>query len=255
MKKLIVLLALSLPLFAQAASEEVHLDKAPLDLHNERSLQRGAKDFVNYCMGCHGMKFLRWNRMAADLGLSDEQLKENLLPPGANPGSVMTSAMDPANAKQWFGGAVPDLTLTARARGSDWIYTYLRSFYSDPKRALGVNNATLPGASMPHVLQPLQGLLELVEPEHGEEGHAAAAEHGAEGTRQIAGKTFRLVEPGSMSLDEYDHMVADLTNFMTYAAEPIRTKRVALGWKVMIFLFIFFIVAWMLNKEFWKDVH
>lgn len=259
MKKLLSTVLLALPLTAFAAGD-IQLDKAPVDINNERSLQRGAQIFVNNCMGCHGMKYLRYSRMAKDLNLSEEQVRENLIFADVGFASTMEINMPAEQSKQWFGNPPPDLTLTARARGADWVYTYLRSFYAAPDRTFGVNNVVLPGASMPHVLQPQQGLAELIDDgqhhgdDHGEAAGGHGDDHAEEGTYKVGAATFKLTEPGSMSIDEYDRYVGDLTNFMVYAAEPIQKRRRELGVKVLFFLFIFFIMAWLLNREYWKDI-
>jgi ubiquinol-cytochrome c reductase cytochrome c1 subunit len=223
-----------------------------VDTSNMAGLQRGARDFMSYCAGCHSMKYLRYNRMAADLGIPEELLKQNLMFTTEKPGDVITSAM-PKESADWLGAQPPDLSLTARSRGPEWISDYLQSFYVDPKRPLGVTNTVLPNASMPHVLWELQGLQTKVEhhaaAEGGEHGEAAAEGEGH------AAKKFELVQQGSLSAEEYKKFVADLTNFMVYAAEPGRNKRIATGWNVFIFLSIFFVIAYLLKKEYWKDVH
>ncbi len=211
-----------------------------VDTGNLAGLQRGARDFMSYCAGCHSLKYLRYNRMAADLGLSEEQLKANLMFTSDKPGDTIATAM-PNESADWFGAQPPDLSLTARARGPEWVSDYLQSFYLDPSRPLGVNNTVLPGASMPHVLWELQGFQAKVE-------HAAAADgHGA--------KKFELVQKGKLSEEEYKKFVADLTNFLVYAAEPARNKRISTGWNVLIFLFILFPIVYLLKKEYWKDIH
>ena len=217
-----------------------------VDTSNLAGLQRGARDFMSYCAGCHSMKYLRYNRMAADLGIPEDLLKTNLMFTTDKVGDVITTAM-PKESADWLGAQPPDLSLTARSRGPDWVSDYLQSFYLDPKRPLGVNNTVLPGASMPHVLWELQGLQAKVEHHEAAEGHGEAAEHGA--------KKFELVKPGKLSPEEYRKFVADLTNFMVYAAEPGRNHRISTGWNVLIFLALFFPIAYLLKKEYWKDVH
>lgn len=217
-----------------------------VDTTNLAGLQRGARDFMSYCAGCHSLKYLRYNRMAADLGIPEDQLKANLMFTSEKPGDVITTAM-PKEAADWLGAPPPDLSLTARARGADWVSDYLQSFYIDPSRPLGVNNTVLPGASMPHVLWELQGFQKKVEHHPEGEGHGEAAAHGA--------KKFELVQKGKLSEEEYKKFVADLTNFLVYAAEPGRNHRISTGWNVMIFLFLFFPIAYLLKKEYWKDVH
>lgn len=219
-----------------------------VDTGNLAGLQRGARDFMSYCAGCHSLKYLRYNRVAADLGIPEDLLKANLMFTTDKPGDVITTAM-PKESADWLGAQPPDLSLTARSRGPEWISDYLQSFYLDPARPLGVNNTVLPGASMPHVLWELQGLQTKVE-------HHAAEAHG-EGAAEGHGpaKKFELVQKGKLSPEEYQKFVADLTNFLVYAAEPGRNKRIAKGWDVFIFLSIFFVIAYMLKKEYWKDIH
>lgn len=214
-----------------------------VDTANLAGLQRGARDFMSYCSGCHSMKYLRYNRMAADLGIPEDLLKANLMFTSDKVGDVITAAM-PKESADWLGAQPPDLSLTARARGPAWVADFLQSFYLDPKRPHGVNNTVLPGASMPHVLWELQGLQAKVEHKEGE----AAAGHGPE-------KKFELVQKGSLSPEEYKKFVADLTNFMVYAAEPGRNHRISTGWNVMIFLALFLPIAYLLKKEYWKDIH
>ena len=219
-----------------------------VDTGNLAGLQRGARDFMSYCAGCHSLKYLRYNRVAEDLGISEEQLKANLMFTSDKPGDVITTAM-PKESADWLGAQPPDLSLTARSRGAEWISDYLQSFYLDPSRPLGVNNTVLPGASMPHVLWELQGMQAKVEHHPATEGHgeAAADAHGS--------KQFELVQKGKLSEEEYKKFVADLTNFMVYAAEPGRNKRISTGWNVFIFLSLFFVIAYLLKKEYWKDIH
>ena len=217
-----------------------------VDTSNLAGLQRGARDFMSYCAGCHSMKYLRYNRIAEDLGISEDLLKANLMFTTEKPGDPIISAM-PKESADWLGAQPPDLSLTARSRGPAWISDYLQSFYVDASRPLGVNNTVLPGASMPHVLWELQGLQAKVEHhEPAADAHAAAGH---------AAKKFELVQPGKLSPDEYKKFVADLTNFMVYAGEPARNKRISTGWNVFIFLAIFFPIAYLLKKEYWKDVH
>jgi len=237
---------------AALASESAESPYFRVDTGNLAGLQRGARDFMSYCAGCHSLKYLRYNRVAQDLGISEELLKTNLMFTTDKPGDVITSAM-PKESADWLGAPPPDLSLTARSRGPAWISDYLQSFYIDPKRPLGVNNTVLPNASMPHVLWELQGLQTKVEHAAGGEGHdAKPAEHGAGGHEA---KKFELVQPGKLSPEEYKKFVGDLTNFLVYAGEPSRNKRVSTGWNVLIFLAIFFPIAYLLKKEYWKDVH
>jgi ubiquinol-cytochrome c reductase cytochrome c1 subunit len=220
------------------------------DTANQPSVQRGARTYMNYCSGCHSLKYLRYNRIARDLGIP-EQLLPNLMFTGDKPGEVVKSSMPgpsgnpaaPSASEQWFGRAPPDLTLTARERGADWVYSYLMTFYLAPGRPTGVDNLMLPGASMPHVLGDLQGYQAYEKPAEGE-GHGGHAK-----------PKLDLAVPGSLSPEDYKELVGDLVNFMVYAAEPGRNDRIALGPWVLMFTVIFGILAWLLKVEYWKDVH
>ena len=242
----LLLLALSGPALANEGGAGL-LHFKP-DTGSEASLQRGAAAFMGYCSGCHGLKYLRYNRIGKDLGISEELMKANLMPAGAKMGDHVLSAMPaasadpikPAEPEQWFGRAPPDLSLTARSRGAEWIYSYLLGFYLDGKRATGVNNLVLPNASMPHVLGDLQGYQKLEAPKEGEEHHKPE---------------FELVIKGSLTPAEYKEFVGDLTNFLVYAGEPGRNHRISVGIGALIFLVIFGICAYLLKVEYWKDVH
>ena len=249
MKKLILGLILSvLPVAAAvSAGAGVHLDSANIDLNNKAALQRGAKYFVNYCFGCHSAKYMRYNRMAEDLGLTEEQVKENLMFTGEKIGDPMVIAMPNNKAEQWFGTSPPDLTLIARAKknGTNWLYTYLRSFYLDDSRPYGVNNIVFPDVGMPHALADLQGWQKAVFKE----------ETDKYGNVHRVFDRFELVEPGQMSAEEYDGAVRDLVTFLTYMGEPMKLERQRLGLWVLLFLAVFTVVAYLLKKEYWKDVH
>jgi len=244
MKRLIIASVLFFaPAFASASGGgEVHLEDADIDLADKASLQRGAKSFVNYCMGCHSLRYMRYNRMGEDLALDEVQVRQGFIFNNAKPGDLMVSAMRPEDGEKWFGTAVPDLTLVTRWRSPDWLYTYLKSFYLDETRPYGVNNAVFPDVGMPHVLGELQGLQKAVYTQVEGEGHGPL-------------EGFELVEAGSMSPEEYDGMARDLTNFLTYAGEPMKLERQRLGIYVLLFLGVLFILAYALKKEFWKDVH
>ena len=247
MKKIILALAvLALPALSVASGgEDYQLLTAPIDSHNKASLQRGAKLFVNYCMGCHSLEHQRYNRMARDIGLTDEQVKENLIFTGAKVGDTMKNAMNKSEAKGWFGVVPPDLTLIARSRGVDYLYTYLLTFYEDPSRPFGVNNAAFPNAGMPHVLWELQGMQKPVYEKHkNAEGHEVETLTG-----------FELVQPGSMNPPQFKESMADLVNFLSYVGEPIKLERQRIGVWVILFLALAFVVFYLLKKEYWKDVH
>jgi len=241
MKKVIASLLLMVSPVLALASGGVHLDHAKVDVTDVASVQRGAKYFVNYCLSCHSAKVMRYNRLGADYGLTEEQLLENLIFTGVKVGSTMNVAMSAEDAEQFFGKAPPDLSVIARSRGADWLYTYLTTFYKDDTRPFGVNNIALPGASMPHVLVGLQGLLKVKD---------SAAEHGPKSSADL-----EMGEPGSMSAKEYEAMVTDLVNYLVYMGEPAQLKRAALGPWVLGFLLIFTVLAFLLKKEYWKDVH
>lgn len=209
---------------------------------NEASLQRGARAFSDYCSGCHSLKYLRYNRLSHDLSIPIEIVDRTMNFGGAKQGDTIRTSMPAAPAEQWFGRTPPDLSLTARERGPDWVYSYLMSFYVDPARPLGVNNLVLPGVSMPHVLGHLQGWQVKAEPAaKGEGGH-----HGA---------PLVKVQDGALSDGDYEDLVGDITNFMVYAAEPGRNHRIAVGVGVMLFLLLFTVLAYFLKVEYWKDVH
>jgi len=237
---LLTCLALAAP--ASRAEEEQAALPFHEDTANTASLQRGARDYMAYCSGCHSLKYLRYNRLGADLGISDDLLKQNLIFSGAKVGEPIQTAM-PVQAEQWFGRIPPDLSLEAKARGADWVYSYLMGFYLDSSRPLGVNNLYLPGVSMPAVLGELQGWQVKEEPAKG-----AEAEEGK--------LPLKLVQPGSMTPEEYKAFVTDLTNFLAYAAEPVSKERVTTGWRVLFYLvFLLLPLIYFLKKEFWRDVH
>jgi len=243
----LALLLVLMPVFCLAAGGGHKLDKANIDLSDRYSLQRGAKLFVNYCVSCHSAAYMRYNRMGRDLGLTGEQLQDNLMFTSKKVGSLMTGAMSATDAEIWFGVAPPDLTLTTRSRGVDWLYTYLRSFYldDDPSRPFGVNNLLFKDVAMPHVLWELQGWKRAVyKSELDEEGH----EH-----KEFKG--LELVEPGQLTEAEYDRTILDLVNFMAYLGEPAKMERQRIGVWVLAFLAVFFVIALLLKKEYWKDIH
>lgn len=220
-----------LPFQVQAAPGG-QLDEMDVNLHDKASLQRGAQTFVNYCMACHGAKLMRYSRIADDLNISNEVMMENLMFTTDKIGETMSIAMQPEDAKKWFGVAPPDLSVIARARGTDWLYTYLRTFYLDDSQSMGTNNVAYPNAGMPHVLWQQQGYFE--KDDHGE--------------------MQRVIE-GELSSAEYDRMTRDLVNFLAYISEPSKLDRLALGKWVLLYLAIFFFIALALKKAYWKDVH
>ncbi|MES9824000.1 MAG: cytochrome c1 [Candidatus Thiodiazotropha endolucinida] len=246
MKKLIVALLLAAaPMLGLAAGGGAHLDDADIDLGDQASLQRGAKYFVNYCLSCHSAYFQRYNRTARDLGLTETEVIENLMFTTDKIGDTMTIAMTAEQGTEWFGSPPPDLSVIARARGVDWIYTYLRSFYLDEKRPFGVNNIVFPDVGMPHVLWELQGAQKAV----------FTLEKDAAGNDVERFDHFEPVTEGLLSAEEYDQVARDLTAFMSYIGEPIQMERKRLGVWVLLFIAVFFVLAYMLKKEYWKDVH
>ncbi len=238
LKNFLFLLA-AVPVLALAAEAGPPLDKAPVNLADQESLQRGARIFVNYCLNCHSAASMRYSRME-DLGLTEEQIKENLMFAADKPGETMTVGMGKKDAKAWLGAAPPDLSVVARSRSPDWLYTYLRSFYRDDSRPTGWNNVVFDKVGMPHVLWSLQG--EMV-PVMKKEGEHEVVDH------------LELAKPGSVTLAEYDAMVGDLVNYLTWMGEPAQLERKKLGLFVLAFLAFFFVVAYYLKKEFWKDIH
>ena len=218
------------------------------DTGNLASAQRGARNFMNYCSGCHSMKHLRYARIGQDLQIPDDLLKANLMFTSDKPGDAIKSSINPEEAAKWFGQAPPDLSVETRLRGADWVYNFLLTFYLDEKKATGVNNLMLPGASMPHVLGDLQGWQvkhEAPKPEAG-----AAAHGGGHDKPQ-----FELTVPGKLSPEDYKKFVADTVNFMAYAAEPGKAQRISAGISSILFLIVFTALAYALKKEYWKDVH
>ena len=241
MKK-ILFLAVSLPVAAAAAGAQLQLDSAPVDTRDALSIQRGARVFVNYCLSCHSAQYMRYNRLM-DLGLTEQQIRDNLLFASSKVGDTMSVALRTKDAKEWFGVPPPDLSVVARSRGADWLYTFLRSYYRDDKTVTGWNNFVFENVGMPNVLWELQGqqVLEVEE----EEGP-----HGKQTVRKLVpGKT------GTLSPNEYDKLVADLVNYLVFMSEPARASRVRIGYPVLIALGVLFVLAYLLKLEYWKDVH
>jgi len=241
----VVALALFSTLGMSAHAEEEKLMHANNDVANKASLQRGARNFANYCSGCHSAKYVRWNRLAVDLDLTDAQVKDNLIFTGAKATDSMTINMDPADGKSWFGKTPPDLSLIARSRGADYLYTFLHSFYLDASRPTGMNNVVLPAVAMPNVLWELQGLQKAVyEGKTSEDGKRVDKEF----------KGLEAETKGKLSPEEYDEFVRDTVNFLDYVGEPGQVERRSLGIRVTGFLLILFLLAYALKKEYWKDV-
>lgn len=243
MKKFIfsLIAALGIATGAHAASDAgIPWDKAPVDISNQASLQNGAKLFVNYCLGCHSAAFMRYNRLQ-DIGLSEQEIKDNLLFTTDKVGETMIAAINPKQAKDWFGANPPDLTVIARSRaghngtGADYLYTFLRTFYRDDTKATGWNNLAFPSVGMPHPLWEMQGQRRAVfEGDHF--------------------KGWEQITPGTLSEQEYDQQIGDLVNYLQWMGEPAQATRVRVGVGVLIFLAIFIVIAWKLNAAFWKDV-
>jgi ubiquinol-cytochrome c reductase cytochrome c1 subunit len=218
--------------------------RAGNEVSNTASLQRGATNFVNYCLGCHSLKYMRFERMAKDLKISDAQLRGNLTPTEAKPTDYILSTFPAADSEAWFGRSPPDLSLITRAKGTDYVYRFLKGFYVDPSKATGTNNLALEGAAMPAVLSDLEGVKRAV--------FGKAAE-GAHATGKHVEK-FEQIAPGQLNAEQYDNFVRDTVNFLDYVGEPSQVDRRQIGIWAVLFLLVFTAFAWMLKKEYWKDV-
>jgi ubiquinol-cytochrome c reductase cytochrome c1 subunit len=234
-------MALSTIAVAQhAPSGGLALEPAQNEVTDTASLQRGAKYVVNYCLGCHSAQYVRYNRVGADLGLTEDELVKNLMFTGERPFDTMDSSLREADAVRWFGVAPPDLSLIARSRGTDYIYNFLRGFYADDSTLTGANNLWLNNTAMPHVLWQLQGIRR---PVPGDEAAPGGAAH------------LETVRAGDLSEVEFNDVVRDIVNFLDYIAEPMQVERQALGIRVIGFLLLFLVLSYMLKREIWKDVH
>jgi ubiquinol-cytochrome c reductase cytochrome c1 subunit len=256
-KAILILLCAALPGTSLASGgEHAKLDAVKIDLSDKASLQRGARMFVNYCLSCHSASYMRYNRMGEDLGISEELVKENLMFAADKTGELMKAAMTREDAKKWFGTAPPDLSLVARSRGPEWFYTYMRSFYRDEKSSTGWNNTVFPSVAMPHVLHDAQGLQRAV---YRTETHESESVKDGKKVKKVTEEKvfdrFEIEKPGSMTTQQYDESMRDLTNFMVYVGEPAKLVRYRIGIFVLGFLAIFLVVAYLLKKEYWKDVH
>lgn len=225
-----------------ASVEPVRMETANNNIENTASLQRGAKYFVNYCFGCHSAEYVRYNKLAEGLHLTNKQLQDNLMFTGSQPFDTMSNAMSAKSAQRWFGQPPPDLSLIARSRGTDYIYNYLRSFYKDDKRPTGANNLVLPNTAMPDVLWELQGIREPV------------FKAGTSQDEEPVITGFKVVRKGLMTEQQFDQAARDITNFLDYIGEPTRERRETLGLEVIAFLLVFALVTYLLKKEIWKDV-
>ena len=223
--------------------------QANTDVSNIASLQRGARNFTNYCLGCHSLKYLRWSRMGVDLAIPEPLLEKYLLPPGDKPLQYILTSMPAADAEAWFGKTPPDLSLMARARSKDYLYQFLKTFYVDPTRQTGANNLRLPTTAMPHVLSELEGLKRAV--------YRSVEKRSEDGrvTTEQEFDHFEQVVPGRLSTEEYDTFVRDTVNFLDYVGEPTQVARRSLGVWVVWFLLVFTWLAWLMKREYWKDVH
>ncbi len=228
--------------FSALAAGGGNLQQAGTDIGDRASLQRGAQLFMNYCAGCHSLKYLRYSRMAEDLGLTEEEVMNNLNLTGASFGEHIVSSMPAEQAATWFGQVPPDLTLVTRVRGSDWVYTYMKSFYLDETRPLGWNNTLFPNASMPNPFWQQQGLQRAV---FGE----------ADATGEAPVEHLEIATPGTQTAAEFDQTIRDLTTFLEYAGEPAALKRQSIGVWVLLFLSFLTLLAWLLKNEYWRDVH
>jgi len=240
MKKVLYTLLLLLPLTAGASGGGIELESADIDLSDSASLERGAKHYVTYCLGCHSAKHIRYKRIALDLKLDEGEILKNVAPLGAGIYDQMHSAMNGHDAEKWFGTTPPDLSLIARSRGADWLYSYLKGFYSEPGKPTGVNNAIFKDVAMPNVFWQLQGTQTAV-------------------TKTVDGQEvitdLKLVEAGQLSPEEFDKLVNDLVNFLVYVGEPVQLERQQMGKYVLFFILMFIALAYLLKKEYWKDVH
>lgn len=237
MRNLLLIATLVMPISAFAADPLVPLEPANINQGNKAALQRGASLFVNYCMGCHSAKYMRWQRVGDDIGITVEQVDTYLRVTGDQALDPMHIAMPADDAAGWFGIVPPDLTLAARSRSTDWVYNYLLTFYVDESRPMGVNNLVFPDVSMPHALWELQGLQRAVFDDDG---------------------TFERFEPvteGSMTPDEYRRAARDLTTFLAYLGDPVKVERESLGIKVIFFMLVLLVFAYLMKREYWKDVH
>ncbi|MDE2049717.1 MAG: cytochrome c1 [Gammaproteobacteria bacterium] len=254
-----LLLAVALVAGAAGAARAFAADDAPSDadwqswtananVTDTASLQRGARDFVGYCLGCHSLKYERWSRLAQDLHIPEALLVKDLIPPGETPAGYIISPMIESDAEKWFGKAPPDLSLMARARGNDYLYQYLKTFYVDSARATGANNMAFPQSAMPDIVAPLEGLKVAVYKNVGTRGA-----DGQMATEQVFDH-FKQIAPGSMTPQQFDQFVHDVVNFLDYVGDPQRAMRHAMGVWVVLFLLVFTWLAWLLKREFWKDV-
>lgn len=257
-KQLAAVIFAMVPAFSFAAGTGVHLDSVDVDLTDKAAMQDGLRTFVNYCQGCHSAQYQRYERVAKDLGIPEDIMLKNTVFTGAKIGDHMKSAMQPQDAKLWFGAAPPDLTLVARVRGNDWLYSYLRSFYEDPSRPYGVNNSVFPNVGMPHALLSLQGrramgCKQVQAVENGRKQYDPLT--GAPLTREECGQMSIVPGTGKLTEAEYDEKIKNLVTFLAYSANPVKLESQRIGVYVLLFLAVFFVVSYLLKREYWKDVH
>jgi len=268
--KLLKLIVISLSLLITsnlvmaAGGGNKNLDKVHIDMGDVASLQNGAKLFVNYCLSCHSAGYARYNRVAEDLDIPLKRLKENLMFTTDKPGDLMKTSMSEKDAKKWFGVTPPDLTLVSRVRKPNWVYTYLRSFYRDENSPSGWNNSLFENVAMPHVMYELQGAPKLISmPGEGHDdahadkhGKGHGDKHEVDDTKYVAGgAVFDISHRGKLSNAEFDSEMRDLTNFLVYLAEPAQLQRKKIGVWTIAFLILFMLLAIVLKKEYWRDVH
>lgn len=243
-----VMVAVGLALTASicwGSAASVKLDQAQTDVRNIQMLQRGARTYVNYCGGCHSAQYLRYRRIKEDLELTEAQVQQNFIFSSAKIGEAMRIAMSADDQRDWFGAPAPDLSLISRSRGTDWLYTYLRSFYVDPNRPLGWNNNIFAQVSMPNPLWELQGIQEPI--------HETVVDERGESRQIVTG--LKLTQPGSQSPAEFDDTIRDLVTFLEYMGEPAKMKRESVGIWVLVYLVLFTFLAYLLKLEYWRDVH
>jgi ubiquinol-cytochrome c reductase cytochrome c1 subunit len=259
MKKLFAALVFAaMPALAFGAASNYPLDKVDIDLTDKAALQDGARTFANYCMGCHSAQYQRYERVADDLGIPHDVMLENLVFTGAKIGDHMKIGMTVDDAKQWFGAAPPDLTLVARVRGNDWLYTYMRTFYDDPSRPLGANNKVFPNVGMPNVLVGLQGkqvigCKQVQVVENGKKLFDPLT--GTPITHEACDQLTIEPKTGTLSTEEFDEKIQNLVTFLAYSANPVKLKSQRIGTYVLLYLAFFFVFAYLLMREYWKDVH
>lgn len=240
MKKIIYTLLLLFPLSLLAAGNGVKLQSVDIDLDDFASIQRGAKHYVTYCLGCHSAKYMRYKRIAMDLEVDEAIMLAEIAPEGANIYDQMHTAMNARDSRKWFGIMPPDLSLISRSRGGDWLYSYLKGFYVDSSKPLGINNTVFKDVGMPNVLWKLQGTqTPVIENVHGQE----------------VVTYLKLEERGTLSTKEFDKMITELVNFLVYVGEPVQLERRQMGKYVLFFLLMFTVIAYLLKKEYWKDIH